>query len=253
MLSSNEIKEIASLKQKKYRNEYGKFLIEGFHLVEECLNSEFELEYIILREGTDLQGKAAILEKISKNKTIVEPLPEKQFNKLVETEASQGIIGIVKKPAKSKDGVNGKLIIALDRISDPGNMGTIIRTAWWFGVNEIWLSEECADPYNSKVIRSTQGGIFHLNIREDLDLKSALDSTVNNGYKAYLFTLDAEKMLYDITENDKAILVFGNEAHGISDEIQSGGFDKVKINGFSDCESLNAAISAGIALYHFTK
>ncbi len=252
MLSSNLIKELASLKQKKYRNEYGKFLIEGFHLVEECLRSAYELEYIILREGTDLQGKDAILEMISQNKTIVEPLPEKLFSKLVETEASQGIIGVVKKIPQLNN-KSGNIIIALDKISDPGNMGTIIRTAWWFGVKDIWLSEDCADPYNSKVIRSTQGGIFHVNIREDLDLRSHLLASAKNGYKVYLFTLDAENRLNDIAETNNSILVFGNEAHGISGEILSCGFDKVKINGFSDCESLNAAISAGIALYHFKR
>ena len=98
MLTTNEIKLFASLKQKKYRNEYGKYLIEGFHLIEECLNSAHELEYIILRNDINLQGYPEILEKISKNKTIVEPLPEKSFNKLIDTESSQGIVGVVKIP-----------------------------------------------------------------------------------------------------------------------------------------------------------
>src|SRR5688572_8106597 len=131
MLSSNDIKFFASLKQKKYRQEHNRFLIEGFHLVEECLSSPFILEYIILRNDMDLSSHPKILERISQNKTIVEALPEKSFNKLIETESSQGIIGVVVKPKAKTNTEAGKAIIALDKINDPGNLGTIIRTAYW--------------------------------------------------------------------------------------------------------------------------
>ena len=264
MLSANIIKQFASLKQKKERLEQSRFLIEGFHLVEECLNSDYELEYIILRSDVNLQGHTGILEKIAKNKTIVEPLPEKQFNKLTDTESSQGIVGIVKRSFKStmsQGSVNGNsnIIIALDRISDPGNLGTIIRTAYWFGVNTILLSRECADPYNPKVIRSTQGGIFHTNIIEDADLLAGLNELKSAGHEVYLFTLDAENFLAevrntnDVSANSKSVLVFGNESHGISQEIIDCGFTKLKIKGYSQSESLNAAVSCAIALYEFTR
>lgn len=253
MLTANQIKQFASLKQKKYRLEQSRYLIEGFHLIEECLKSQHELEYIVLREGVDLQGHSEILEKISQNKTIVEPLPEKQFNKLTETESSQGIIGVVKRPAAGSTKAGGKIIIALDKVSDPGNMGTILRTAYWFGVTDILLSEDCADPYNPKVIRSTQGGIFHVNIFEDTDLFDELTKLKQVNYNIYLFTLDSEKYLEQISDTEKAVLVFGSEAHGISNNLLNAGFEKIMIKGNSDCESLNVAISAGIALYYFTK
>src|SRR5690349_14287695 len=121
MLSSNDIKHYASLKQKKYRQQYNQFLIEGFHLVEECLSSPFTLEYIILRNDLDLTSHPKILEKLARNKTKVEALPEKAFNKLVETESSQGIVGIVSKPKPVKNADPGNIVIALDRINDPGN------------------------------------------------------------------------------------------------------------------------------------
>ncbi len=256
MLTANQIKQFASLKQKKYREEYGKYLIEGFHLIEECLNSPHELEYIILREGVDLQGHTAILEKLAANKTIVEPLPERSFNKLTDTESSQGIVGVVAHPKIKAGSGHGDIIIALDRVSDPGNLGAIIRTAYWFGVKNIILSKECADPYNPKVIRSTQGGIFHLNITEDSDLISELKKYRSGGYSVYLFTLDAEKSLSQISksgESGKSVLVFGSEAHGISIEIIEQGFEKLKIEGYSASESLNVAVSAGIAMYEFMK
>ncbi len=259
MLTTNLIKQFASLKQKKYRLEYSQFLIEGFHLVEECLNSDYELEYIILRSDVNLQGHTGILEKIAKNKTIVEPLPEKQFNKLTDTESSQGIVGIVKRSFENTPLKESGLIIALDRISDPGNLGTIIRTAYWFGVNTILLSRECADPYNPKVIRSTQGGIFHTDIIEDADLLAELKGLKASGYEVCLFTLDGEKYLSELRkENEvfnssKSVLVFGNESHGISQDIIDAGFSKVKIKGYSQSESLNAAVSCAIALYEFTR
>ncbi|HMR00072.1 MAG TPA: RNA methyltransferase [Ignavibacteria bacterium] len=254
MLTTNQIKLFASLKQKKFRLEHGKYLIEGFHLIEECLSSPHELEYIILRNEVDLQGHTAILEKIAQNKTIVEPLPEKLFNKLTDTESSQGIVGVVSRPEYNKTKSSGDLIIALDKVSDPGNLGTIIRTAYWFGVDWILLSDGSADPYNPKVVRSTQGGIFHTNITEDAELAAELKKLESKGYSVYLFTLDTERSLSQISESGKSgksVLVFGSEAHGISKEILDMGFEKVKIEGYSASESLNVAISTGIALYEF--
>lgn len=142
----------------------------------------------------------------------------------------------------------------MDRVSDPGNLGTIIRTAYWFGVKQIVLSRDSADPYNPKVVRSTQGGIFYTNIIEDADMCDLLKNYVTAGYKVYLFTIDGSQKLSEVVidhNSGKSVLVFGSEAHGISEELLNMDFEKVKVEGFSECESLNVAISAGIALYHF--
>jgi TrmH family RNA methyltransferase len=251
MLSANEVKYFASLKQKKYRWQHKKFLIEGFHLVEECLSSSFNLERIILRNDIDLQKQPVILDKISKNKVKVDALPEKSFNKLTETESSQGIVGVVNKPERKQECDLGSLVIALDRIGDPGNLGTIIRTAYWFGVDSVLISENSADAYNSKVIRATQGGIFNTKIFENLRLSEKLSELNQNGYDIYVFTPNAEKNLNEIQPGGKSVLVFGNESEGISVELLKSAYEKVKIEGYSDCESLNAAISCGIALYRF--
>lgn len=119
----------------------------------------------------------------------------------------------------------------------------------------ILLSKGSADPYNPKVIRSTQGGIFHTNIIEDADLKTKLNEYKNSGYRVFLFTLNSALSLKEIIESDKSaksdksVIVFGSESHGISEELLNEDFTQVKIDGYSDCESLNVAISAGIALY----
>ncbi len=228
-------------------------------MVEECLKSGYTLEYILIRSDIDLGKYPEILNPIAKTKTIVEPLPAKSFKKLTDTESSQGIIGIVSLPAEKKISDKGNIVIALDKLSDPGNLGTIIRTAYWFGVKTILVSEDSADPYNPKVIRSSQGGIFHINVNEDKDLPKELTRLKSDGYSVYLFTLSADKTLQDIylseTKSDKSdkfgksVIVFGSEAHGISKEILEMGFDQVRIEGKSGCESLNAAIACGIALY----
>lgn len=253
MLSANDIKYYASLKQKKYRKEHKQFLIEGFHLIEECLNSPYELEYIILRNDIDLSAHPGILSKISKNKTKVDALPENAFNKLVETESSQGVVGVVNIP-ETDESDEGEIILALDRINDPGNLGTIIRTAYWFNVKTILLSENSADVFNSKVIRSSQGGVFHVNVKEDCNLEEQLLKNKMNNAGVYLFTLDGNTSLNEARKQEgKKILVFGNESHGISPEIDNPGYYKVKIDGKSSCESLNVAISCGIALYEISR
>ncbi len=255
MLTANDIKYYASLKQKKYRREHNQFLIEGFHLVEECLSSTFELEYIILRNDLDLSSHPKILEKISRNKTKVDAIPEKSFNKLIETESSQGIVGVVSMPDSKAKKDLGRVIVALDRINDPGNLGTIIRTAYWFNSETILLSENSADVYNPKVLRSSQGAIFHTNIIEDVSLPEKLVKLKSMGYNIYLFTLDANVYLDELSQpliGEKSVIVFGSESHGISTEILSCDFEKVKIRSYSGCESLNVAISCGIVLNEFS-
>lgn len=227
--------------------------------MDECLNSHYELEYIILRSDIDLANHPQIVSKLASNKTIVEPLPERTFKKLTATESSQGIVGVVKKPLLQESNIQGELAIALDRVSDPGNLGTIIRSAYWFSVKTILLSKDSADPFNQKVLRSSQGGLFHTNIIEDSDLQSKLTEASSSGYGVYLFDVNADAKLQEIVlpatsdKPRKAVIVFGNESSGISEELLSSGYQRIKIDGYSRSESLNVAISCAIALYEFRK
>ena len=250
-LSNNDVKYFASLKQKKIRESENKFLVEGFHLIEECLNSSYVIETIVLKNGVGLEKHKEIKNKASEINVRIESVPEKLFVKLSETENTQGIVGIVRMPEAKKDNSTpGNEVIALDRINDPGNLGTIIRTAYWFGIDSVLISKNSADIYNSKTLRASQGAVFHMNIISGLDLKKNLHRLNSNGYKIYLFDASAQNDLGRTEMSGKNIFVFGNEAEGISPVISEGPYERLKINGFSGCESLNVAVSAGILMYH---
>jgi len=246
MLSKEKIKYYASLKQKKYRQQNKQFLIEGFHLVEECLNSSFVIECIIADENIS-DKKLNILKS---GKTTVNKINSKLFKKLSDTEESQGVVAVVNFKEQDRDFENKSecLIVALDRITDPGNLGTIIRTSYWFNVDAILVGEGSADIYNSKVVRSTQGGLFHTNIIANVDLKEYFRKLNTNGFIINLFTLEANKSLKSYAKTDKSVLVFGNESDGINNELLMEFYEKLKIPGYSKCESLNVAVSNGIAL-----
>jgi TrmH family RNA methyltransferase len=253
MLTAGDVKYYSSLKQKKYREREEKFLIEGFHLVEECLSSPYEIECIISSGSIEKKKNNRIFETAGKKKIAHYTLKEKSFNKLTETEATQGIIAVVKrrKSASVTSLRNENPIVALDRITDPGNLGTIIRTSYWFGINALLVSENSADIHNSKVIRSAQGALFHVNIINNINLSGALAELENSGYSVYLMDVKSEKTLDKIDKRKKSVFVFGNEADGISVELLKQGFESVKINGYSNCESLNVAVSCGIVLHDF--
>lgn len=252
MLTNKEIKYYADLKNKRSRDEEGKFLVEGIHLIKECLSSQLyyseQIECIIARDDFDLS--------LVPTKDIeIFYASAKNFDRLSDTVNPQGIIAVVKKPEHSNRLHNSdkhKLIVALDNINDPGNLGTIIRTCYWFNVDKILISKNSVDLYNPKVIRASQGAIFHADIITEADLRVEL-LQLKDECKILLTDLDAKTNLseYNIKQDEKYIIVFGNEANGISEEIKNQGFDLIKIDDFTGCESLNLAVSAGIILYKF--
>jgi RNA methyltransferase, TrmH family len=258
-LTNNELKYFEKLKQKKYRDLENKFLIEGAHLVEECIKSGIyrdNLEIIFIREDFNENDLISYIRKTLSDTRIIQ-LEERRFNKLSETVNSQGIIGVVNKP-HNKNKIDfsnsGLLVVSLDNINDPGNLGTILRTCHWFGADEVLISKDSADIYNSKVIRSSQGAIFNLIIRNEINLEKELDKYSKNGFVIYLSDAKADSSSDELIfpEKKNTIIVFGNEANGISKEILTDkNYLKIKIRGFSKCESLNVAVAAGIILDRF--
>ena len=159
-MNNSDIKNLEKLHHKKYRDEFNKFLIEGIHLIEECLRSDIYremLETIFVRE--DFENESAI-EKIknSNHSAGIEILDDRKFSRLSETVNSQGIIGLVSRPdlslhnEKIKTDKSNKIVVAIDNISDPGNLGTIIRTCHWFGADELIISKNSVDVFNSREI-----------------------------------------------------------------------------------------------------
>jgi TrmH family RNA methyltransferase len=234
------IKHIKSLNQKKFRHEFGEYFVEGIKLVDEAINEKLDISKIIICES--------LLErKIETKNYSVEYVNENVFKYLSDTVTPQGIMAVIKYYEPKE--INEKIVFALDDIRDPGNLGTIIRTLDCAGLKELILSEESADAYNPKVIRSTMGGIYRTKIFEGVNLKDKLVELKQKGYKVIVTSLDTKQEYYDINFNEKCVIVIGNESKGISKEIQDIADMKVKIPMLGRTESLNAAVAASIIMY----
>lgn len=255
MLTKNDIKYYSSLKKKKYREQEGKFLIEGYHLIEECLNAPYTIECIIYSKTVSEDVNDKLLTRFGAKNIPFHVINKSSFEKLTDTETTQGIAAVVLKkenpPVSSL--FESDLIIALDRITDPGNLGTVIRSAYWFGAGGILIGRDSVDLYNPKAIRSTQGGIFHINICNDIDLQVSLNGLAAEGFNIYLLDVHAQQYLDETEIADKSVFVFGNESEGLSGNILNEEFKNVSVRGFTACESLNVSVSSAVVMYEFRK
>lgn len=224
-LSNAKVKNWNKLKEKKYRDEAGLFLIEGDHLIKEALKKQMVVSTIGLNETYDYTVNSEILKKISSQKSGTKE------------------IAVVKKIEEKK--VEGDKILILDNIQDPGNLGTIIRSAVAFNISTIILSDDCVDLYNDKVIRSSEGMIFNINIVRK-KLIEIIPKLKENGYTIYATTVNGKGYF----ENDSKIaLVIGNEGNGIKEDILNLCDKNITIKMNKECESLNAGVAASILMY----
>lgn len=250
----NEIvKNIKKLKEKKYRDLENAYIIEGIKLVKEAIYENAKIRQIIMCENyaDNKEIDKETLYEISKYNLIY--VTEKVFNTITDVKTPQGIIAIVEKNNSTCEiNYSEEIIIALDDVQDPGNLGTIIRTADSANLKQIILSKNSADPYNPKVVRSTMGGIFRVNIIEVDNLEETLKQTQKNGFKVMVTVLDTQKSIYDVNYNKK-VIVIGNEANGISKAIQNIADEKVKIPMLGKTESLNASVAAGVMIYEYVR
>ena len=250
----NEIvKNIKKLKEKKYRDLENAYIIEGIKLVKEAIYENAKIRQIIMCENyaDNKEIDKETLYEISKYNLIY--VTEKVFNTITDVKTPQGIIAIVEKNNSTCEiNYSEEIIIALDDVQDPGNLGTIIRTADSANLKQIILSKNSADPYNPKVVRSTMGGIFRVNIIEVDNLEETLKQTQKNGFKVMVTVLDTQKSIYDVNYNKK-VIVIGNEANGISKSIQNIADEKVKIPMLGKTESLNASVAAGVMIYEYVR
>ena len=246
MLTKNEVKKIVSLKSKKFRKKEKRFIVEGERLVEEALKSHFSCALVIAtndfadRQKSFLKGFSGRIERVASN----------EFNRLTDTVNPQGILAVMEVPNERRFHLEQN-IIALENISDPGNLGTILRTCDWFGFPEVLLSSDCADIYNPKVVRASMGAIFHLNIVQSENFSGELMSVSSQGYKIITADLDGSP-IDKVDFGDKFILVFANEANGPSGQLLSLSDQRVTIPKFGQVESLNVG-SAAAALLGYLK
>jgi TrmH family RNA methyltransferase len=247
------IKHIIKLKEKKYRKEYNEYIIEGVKIVEEAIEEKAKIKQIIISEdaiNSELVQKH-LKEKLQKIDYI--QVPSNIFKLISEVEKPQGVLAVIKKENGGEDiDYNQDIILALDDLQDPGNLGTIIRTADSVGLNQILISKGTTDSYNSKVIRSTMGAIFRVKIVECEDLKQTLKRLQENNFKVMVTDLGTDKSIYDI-KLQKNVIVIGNEANGVSKEIKKIADTKAIIPMFGKTESLNASIATGVILYEYVR
>ena len=246
MISKAEIKKIKSLHSKKGRELYNLILIEGKRLIEQVVNSQYNIDKVWMTE--DFQNKNLNINKVLQN-IDVNIISNNDIKKISSTKNSSGILGVIRMPISDIKKIKDKVII-LDGISDPGNLGTILRTANWFGINDVVLSEECVDQYNTKVIRSAMGSHFSMNIVKT-DILRYIKNLKSKDFQIVAAALDTKKSIgsLEIVSNKWALLM-GSEAHGLSEKVSDLIDSKIRIPQFGIIDSLNVSVACGIFLYH---
>jgi TrmH family RNA methyltransferase len=237
------------LRSSAARREHSQFVTEGSHLLEVALEKKAGVE---LCAFTNEARESALFDRAEAANIPIRLIPAKLARKISDTESTQGIFAIINKAKPGR--TEGDRILALDGVQDPGNVGTLIRTALWFGFRTVLLGEGSADCYNSKVIRATQGAIFGANIHDHLDLAVELSNLKTKGYSTVATVLDpSAKPLGEFRIPQKIVIVLGNEAHGISKAVADACSTHLFIPRLGEGESLNVAATGAIALYQLTR
>lgn len=229
--SNPTIKKISSLAEKKYRRLYGLFIVESVKAVDECLSSGMEVEEIVCTQGLSDKYPNAIV------------ITDELFERISTEKTPQGVLAVVKLPQKQLSAPDGNCLL-LDRLQDSGNIGTIIRTANAAGYTDIYLVN-CADAYSPKAVRASMGGVFYVNLHE-----CGYDEVFELLEGTPLITADMSgEDIFAFNAPEKFCLCIGNEGGGVSETIVNHSAYKVKIPMRETCESLNAGVSAAIAMY----
>jgi len=254
MVSKSQLKQIRALHQKKYREQEGRYIAEGLKLLEEALHSiPSHIERII---HTPDSSNAFDFKKIPRN-IIVNEVTSEDFRKISVLENPQGIMSVIRKPELfyTEASLNEDLILMLDGVRDPGNLGTIIRIADWFGIGRLICSPDTVECYNTKVVQASMGSIFRVAVQYE-SLTDYLEGAAKKGIHIYGASLKGEN-IYTTSLSLPAILVLGSESHGISDEISELAGKKILIPHFNKsekrAESLNVSISAAILCSEFRR
>lgn len=253
--SQNETyKLIKSLKNKKGRDCSDMFFIEGSRFVDEALEATYQIEWLLYSEKYQIEDtidriQLKIEANLSELKIIM--LPEKLFDDLCNTENPQGVAAVLKTYKYDIQSIikTKKMFLILDRIQDPGNLGTMIRTADAAGFDAVIMSEGCVDLYNSKALRATMGSIFHIPVVKSDSILETIRSMKNENISIYAADIKGDKSLFEESFSDKTAIVTGNEANGISKVILDSSDVLLKIPMAGCAESLNASVASGILLY----
>ena len=232
-----------SLKDRKGRRETGCFLVEGRKMVEEALVSAFPVEAVLVDDAR--LGEFSLPVSIP-----AYSMPAHVLAAVCDTKTPQGIAAVVR---MAEVQLHGPRLVALDGVQDPGNVGTIIRTADAAGFDGVILSAQCADVFSPKVLRATMGSVFRMGIRVTDDLPALLAEMVRSGASVLSSQLDGEPFYRRRPLNDRFVLVIGSEGNGVTNEVKAVATHRVKLPMRGGAESLNAAVAAGIMMYELTR
>ncbi|MFQ5677479.1 MAG: TrmH family RNA methyltransferase [bacterium] len=256
MISKNQLKYYAALKRKPNREQYQRFIVEGLRLCEEALDSDYQFEIVLHCPAEACSSRAReLIDKYKAADVPVEEINSAACKQISDTENPQGILAIAKMQKVDGDkllATSPRVLVALDAINDPGNLGTIIRSASWFGIDAVLIGENSVEATNPKVVRSSMGSVFHLSIWEKLDLLKVLGELKENGYEIYASDARGEVPYNRINFDRKYVIVFGNEISGVNANLKKIANGIIAIPGRGRAESLNVAVAAGIILAETT-
>ncbi len=252
MLTLATIKHINELQQKKHRAAAHEFIVEGVKGVQEALENDAEVLLVVvdgnIRDEADM---GALIELAEEHEAQVEFCGRKDIGQIKTTDTFPGVLAIVSSPDIGLDQIVDGPIVALDGVKDPGNLGTIIRTADWFGIQNFLLAEDTVDPYNPKVVRSTMGSMFRAHIFESQSLATSLTTLKEKyGYRVVSLEMTGEPLPEKLLKkgSDKVIFLFGSESHGVRPGLEKLIDTRYTIPGRGQAESLNVAIAAAIVM-----
>ncbi len=242
------IKHIISLQQRKYRQKFGEYTVEGIRAVTDLGKKGF-LRAILIRESKRSELEPLVQKDFSISSVYV--VQDPIFDKIEHSVNGQGILGIAQKCINELHSfiVEDGLYVALDGVQDPGNLGTIIRTAVAAGAKGIFLLKGTVDPYNEKCVRSTMSALCNIPIFEDITLSEFYDFIKDNTIKTYVTSLENAKPYHTISYAKRTMVILGNEGNGVSKEIIEMCDQAITIPMYGDIESLNVSIAAALCMY----
>lgn len=244
MISKNKLKFYSSLVRKKDRDVHKKFIAEGMKAIEEGLKSSYTCEVVLIT--AEYENK---YEEFPRQYDVpIETVNEDDFRKLTDTVTPQGIAAVFDYPAgKDINKIKSQLVVCLENIADPGNLGTMIRNCDWFGVTDVVLSRNCADPFSPKTVRASMGSIFHVNIYDETELTTFLEGYKLKGYKVLCADMVGED-IYKFRAEGNNIVILSSEAHGPSVDVLRLSDHRITIPRYGKGESLNVASASAVIL-----
>ena len=254
MISKNKIKLIRSLEQKKFRKEQQLFVAEGHKLVDDLLPA-FDCTFLAaLKEWLDTRRE--VVETLARKGCEIQEVSAEELQKASLQKNPQDVLAVFHQ--RQAEGapehiLKEQLCLGLDGVQDPGNVGTIIRTADAAGLDGVLLSNQCADVFSPKVLRATMGSIFRMNLRTTDDLPGELTKLREKGYSILSSQLDGTPFYEREKVAEQFALIIGNEGNGVSEQVQQTATHRVRLPMRGGAESLNAAIAAAIMMYELMR